>query len=158
MGTFLKIRLPLMVGALAIAATVFFASGVAEGFAPRPRTEIACLQHGEFRYFSRPASCDFFARQYFPNGLIRRYRDIGTKHMKWTAWGKPIAIGVGLSELAVPITVVASDQRRCPDGRWYYGKVFTHSSVGHDQHLRLARCGAKRFPPLKASDFPPPEG
>jgi hypothetical protein len=124
----------------------------AGGSAP---SKIACLQDQEFRYFSRPVSCAFFARQFLPNGLIRRYRDIRADRLKWTNWGKGVAVGVGIDEFELPLTVVAFHRRRCPDGRWYYGRVFAKTTARRDQHLRLARCGAKRFPPLKASDFPP---
>jgi hypothetical protein len=112
---------------------------------PPGRAEIACLRNHEFHYLSMPTTCSFFARQYYPDGRLRRFRDVGTKHQQWTDWGKPVSIDVGKPEFAYPIRVVAFDRVRCPDGRWYYGKVFTHGSVGNDHHLGLARCGAKRF-------------
>ena len=141
---------------LVLVSVVSWPGGASAGQGREAPTLIACLyknkrEPSEFRYRSRPSRCDFFARQYFPDGKLRRFRDIGSKHMKWTDWGGPIAVGVGKSELAVPLTVKAFDRVHCPDGRWYYGKVFTHSTVGRDQHLRLAVCGERRFPPFRAS-------
>lgn len=147
MGTFLKSRCIAALVTVAVAAIICWPSAIATGAKSAP-TLIACLHKGEFRYLSRPVRCNFYARLYFPDGRLRRFRDVGAKRLRWTNWGDPVAVGVGKSELAVPITVKAFDRVRCSDGRWYYGKVFTRSTVGHDHHLRLARCGAKRFPPF----------
>lgn len=154
-GTFLRIRLILPIAVFACAAGVFLQSGFAAGSGSENPTRIACLHRGEFRYLVRPTSCAFFARQYYPDGHLRRFRDIEGRHLKWTGWGRTVAVGVGVDIYELALTVEASDRIQCPDGDWYYGKVLAHVSVGRDQHLRLARCGAKRFPPLKASEFLP---
>ena len=149
MGTFLRRRRTIALAALALVLTVLWTGAEASGSNHDDSTLVACLHSHEFKYFVRPVNCDFFARQYYPDGRLRRYRDIGGRHLRWAHWGGPVAIGVGKSDLAVPFTVKAFDRVRCNDGRWYYGKVFTHASVGPDQHLRLARCGARRFAPFR---------
>jgi hypothetical protein len=151
-GAFLTMRRLLALAALLVVSTVVWTSGVAAGSGREAPTLIACLHEHEFRYFSEPSRCEFFARQYYPDGRLRRFREVGIKHLQWTNWGRRVAVGVGVSVYAYPLRVVASDRVRCPGGRWYYGKVFTHGSVGRDQHLRLARCGASRFPPFNAGN------
>ena len=152
MGTFLRSRCAIGLSVLAVASMVFSPGGVAAGAGQEGRTFIACLQNHEFRYLSRPDNCAFFARQYYPDGQLRRFRDIGGRHLKWTNWGKRVAIGVGKYELpSYSLTVVAFDRVHCADDRWYYGKVLVRGLPGGGKegfHLRLARCGARRFGPF----------
>jgi hypothetical protein len=151
MGTLLNSRRIAMLAFLIAVSPVIAATGTsAKAGSHRPKTLIACLVKHEFKYFDQPSRCDFFARQYYPNGRLRRFRDVGGRHLKWSNWGESVAVGEGVSIYAVPLRVVAYRRTPCPDGRWYYGEVSTHSSVGRDQHLRLARCGAKRFPTVRS--------
>jgi hypothetical protein len=152
MGTFLTKRHTLLpVALLAVSAALFFSTGTSVGSRPHRSTVIACLARHEFRYLHEPTNCEFFARQYYPSGRLRRFREVGGRKLKWTNWGGSVAVGNGMSVYAVPLKVVAYRRTLCPDGRWYYGEVVTHSSIGREQHLRLARCGARRFPPLESA-------
>ena len=142
-----------MVAAAILAGGSLVASEPASG-SRQEATLIACLQHSEFHYYSSPRTCSLFARQYYPNGLIRRYRDINGERLRWKHWGRSVAVGVGRDDFGLALTVFAFHRRRCPDGRYYYGKALTKRPVGHDQHLRLAHCGAKYFSPITGADFP----
>jgi hypothetical protein len=149
MGTFLR-------ASAAVAAVILSALGsssAASGSGSSRsggETLIACLQDHEFVYSSRPSACSFFARQYYPDGRLRRFRDVGVKDLRWSGWGTRVAIGSGKSIFAYPMTVVASRRTFCPDGNWYYAHVFTHGKVGRDQQLRLAgveQRGSSRWGP-----------
>jgi hypothetical protein len=149
MGTFLKARCALALAVLAVASAVFWSGGSAAGSGREAPTLIACLHDHEFRYFSRPSNCAFFARQYYPDGRLRRYRDIGGRRLKWTDWGKRVAVGVGKYELpSYSLRIMAFHRVHCADGRWYYAKVLIRGLPGGGKegfHLRLARCGTREF-------------
>jgi hypothetical protein len=149
MGTLLNARLAIAVIALAAlvgATTPLGRADVAE--AGGPATLIACLHSGRFIYHSRPENCDFFARQYSPSGRLKRFRSVTVHRVRWAGWGSPEAIGIGRSEVAEPMRIRVFDRVRCPDGHWYYGKVVTHAKYQQVKHLKLAVCGASRFPPF----------
>lgn len=117
-------------------------------------TVISCLHHSEFQYKQHPRNCSFFARQYYQDGTLRRFRDIEGRQLRWSGWGSKTASAVGKFETAEPMKVVAFDLISCPGGGASYGKVLILGRPGGGKgefHLRLARCGAKRFPPLSAA-------
>jgi hypothetical protein len=148
MGALLRRRLLLtLVVAVLLVATFVPAGTVAGPVTGRP-TLIACHVPHEFRYFSRPANGELFARQYSQNGQLRGYRNVIARHLKWTGWGKAVAIAKGRFSTAEPLTAVAFDRVHCPDGRWYYGRVNIRGLPGGGKggfQLRLVRCGARQF-------------
>jgi hypothetical protein len=154
MGTFLNMRraLALALVVLAVASTVFWPGGAAARSGQEAPTLIACLHHSQFKYLSRPSTCAFFARQYYPDGRLRRFRDIEGRDLKWTNWGRRVAVGVGKYQLpSFSLTIKAFHRVYCAHGRWYYAKVLIRGLPGGGNegfHLRLARCGAKRFSPF----------
>jgi hypothetical protein len=149
MGTRPRTLRAITLTVLVMASTVVWTGGAAAGSDREAPTLIACLHNHEFRYFTRPTSCAFFARQYFPNGRLRRFRDIGGRNLKWTGWGTPVAVAVGKYELpSYSLNIKAFHRVQCADGRWYYAKVLIRGLPGGGNggfHLRLARCGATRF-------------
>jgi hypothetical protein len=153
--TFLKRRFALALAVLTLSATVLWSNSSAATSGQQAPTLIACLQNHEFRYFSRPATCAVFARQYYPDGRLQRFRDIGGRHLKWNNWGEHVSIGVGKYELpSYSLTVRAFDRVHCANGRWYYGKVVIRGLPGGGKggfHLRLARCGHRRFSPFRSA-------
>jgi hypothetical protein len=150
-GTFLKIRLALPLAGIAALVIMLGSSGSADGSGQTAATLIACLQHHEFRYFQQPSTCALFAREYYPSGKLKRYRDIEVRRVRWTNWGRRTAVGVGRFYGGLPATLFAFDRVPCHDGTWSYGMVNIRgrpAGVSGGFHLRLARCGARRFGPL----------
>lgn len=155
MGTFLKgQQRKVGLAILFVAALVGCLPGSAANGNPKGSTVVACLQHSEFQYLYQPRTCAFFARQYYPDGTLRRFRDIEGRELRWSDWGAKIAVAVGKWYTAEPMKVVAFDRVECSGGGSSYGKILVLGRPGGGKgafHLRLARCGAKKFPPLTAT-------
>lgn len=133
--------------ALLLVLVTAWSARSAAGRVDRP-TLIACHVPREFKYFAKPENCEIFARQYFPDGRLRRYRNVVARHLVWSHWGDSVAVGKGKFSSTLPLTLVAYDRVRCPDGRSYYGRVSIHGRPSGSKgiwNLRLVHCGAKEF-------------
>jgi hypothetical protein len=148
MGTLLNRLLSITIVSI-LGTTALLGSGGAQAMSETGEpTVIACHIPHEFRYFARPNNCELFAIQFYPDGTVRRYRNVVARHLEWEGWGKSVAKARGKFSTAEPLTVVAFDRIHCSDGRWSYGRVTVEGLPGGGKggfHLRLTRCGARQF-------------
>lgn len=105
---------------------------------------IACLNRGHFFYRVRPVDCDFFAR--FVTGRGERVRDIRTRSLVWSNWGRRLARAVGESSGGHFLVVLAYHRVSCGGGRsdYEFARIRRPPS-DRSFRMKLATCGAQRL-------------